>query len=304
MKSTVLLVAVIIIIAALSFFIYYQYQNAKEAPQGSHVYIGAIYDGQVKYGSYVSATISFGGGKSLEGKVYYVILSVWDNNKSYDQVGISSLNGSLFSTYSYTYVARNGTIEYRYDPHWFPIGPGTHLVSMQIRSGNVTFTVDGRSFIAFTGGNYFIISRNEVIGNVSYSDFTVYEEIYKFNGVLPYVAYNFTGISYSTQNSTYGVTSWAYFLHNVSEDYASTVFFLGNTVNIYNRKPLSLQLQIQNSESTAEVRISDLNFTVLGNTKYYVYLLPGNYDVTVSYLGNVKNYAVNLTKNYTLTIQL
>ncbi|MEM0138261.1 MAG: hypothetical protein QW100_00845 [Thermoplasmatales archaeon] len=303
MKSAVLLVIVIVVIVALSLFIYGEYQNGKTANQGSHVYIGAIYEGQTRYSNGVSATISFGGRNNLQGNVYYVILSVWDTNRSYDQVGVSSLNGSYFSTYSYTYITKNGSIRYVYDPHWFRIEPGVHRVSMHIYGGNVTFTVDGRSFVAFTGGNDFVISSNEVIGSVSYSDLTVYEEIYKFGGVLPGISYNFTDVCYSIENKTYSVTSWAYFIHNASVSYESIVFYLGNTINIYNRKPLMLQLEYESSKSSALVSIADFNFTASGNAKYYIYLLPGNYEMTVLYQGNAEYYTVDLTKNYTLTIQ-
>ncbi|MEM4778104.1 MAG: hypothetical protein QW062_01500 [Thermoplasmatales archaeon] len=303
MKSSVLLVIVIVVIAAFSLFIYSEYHNSKTANQGSHVYIGAIYEGQTNYSNAVSATISFGGKNNLQGNVYYVVLSVWDTNRSYDQVGISSLNGSYFSTYSYTYITKNGSIEYVYDPHWFPIKPGVHQVSMHIYSGNVTFTVDGRSFVAFTGGNHFVISTNELINSVSYSDLTVYEEIYKFSGVLPEISYNFTNICYSIANKTYRIDSWAYFIHNVSVSYESTVFYLGNTVNIYNGKPLTLELEYEGSKSSAQISIADFNFTASGNAKYYIYLLPGKYEIAVLYQGNMDYYTIDLTKNYTMTIQ-
>ncbi|MGC8645006.1 MAG: hypothetical protein ACP5UO_01900 [Thermoplasmata archaeon] len=303
MKSSVLLVIVVVIIAALSLFAYNQYLQGTRQSLNSHVYLGAIYSGNTEYGDQVSATISFTQGRNLENKIYYVVLSVWDSNRSYDQVGLSSLNGTFFSTYSYTFITKNGTIHYRYDPHWFLLRPGNHQVSMKVADGDVTFTVDGRSFVAYTGGNYFIISRTEVIGNASYSGFTVYEEIYKFDGSLPGISYNFTGVSYSTNNLTNPVNLWAHFSHNISISYDSLVFALGNTVNIYNSKPLSLGLQVVNYRGAVQINVSDLSLTISGNGKYYLYLLPGNYTVSVSYQGGYKNYTVLLTQNYTLSIQ-
>lgn len=304
MRSSVLLVIVILIIAALLLFVYGQYEHGIKEVPSSHVYLGAIYSGNTEYCKQVSASVSFSPGRNLQGNIYYVVLSVWDSNRSYDQLGISSLNGSFFSTYSYTYIGKNGTINYVYNPGWFSILPGDHHLSMEIAAGNVTFTVDNRSFTAYTGGNYFIISRTEEIGNASYSGFTVYEEIYRFHGSLPGISYNFTGISYSVGSTITPVTLWAHFSHNISSSFDSTVFALGDTVNIYNKNPLSLSLQVSNTRGVMLVNVSDLSLTISGNGVYHLYLLPGNYTVNISYQGGSRSYSVNLTENYTLQVQM
>jgi len=106
MRSSVLLVIVILIIAALLLFVYGQYEHGIKEVPSSHVYLGAIYSGNTEYCKQVSASVSFSPGRNLQGNIYYVVLSVWDSNRSYDQLGISSLNGSFFSTYSYTYIGK------------------------------------------------------------------------------------------------------------------------------------------------------------------------------------------------------
>lgn len=294
----VLLVAIVVVVAASGVYIYYESQGDQKQQNGSHVYLGAVYVGGTKYVDSISAKISFQDGSNLKGNVYYVILSIWDSNKSYDQLGIASLYGSFYSTYSYTSMV-NGTIQYHYSKRgWFPISQGDYVISMSARDGMVTFTFDNRSYTAFTGGNYFIMSQNEPIGNHSYAGFTIYEEIYNFSKIFPGISYNFSDVQYSSSNFTGYVTAWYLFSHNVS-NYTSYVYIRSGAVNLYNSPSLTLKIDVQNLTTPANLKVSDLNITVPRNGQYSVNLLRGNYTLYIVSSNQNKSLKVDLRTNDT-----
>ncbi len=308
MKSSVVLVVAVIVVAALGVYLYYNNQNKETTvPSGSHIYLGAIYNGQSEELSYVSASIDIGKGSDLNNTVYYVVLSIWDSNTSYDQVGIASIKGHFYSTYSYTYLL-NGSIQYLFKPDWFPISRGTHAISMAVKSGYVTFTVDSESFIAFTGGDYFIASQNEHIGNNStnYYGFTVYEEIYGFNNTLPSIPYNFSNIQADSINLGFmQISKWIPINHNISSSFSNAVYIVNNTVNIYNMPSFVLNVEIKNLQSPGLLSVSDIILPVNpGETLYPLNLLPGNYTLTLtidSQSSMTYNVSVRGTTEYTIT---
>ncbi|MCL5874754.1 MAG: hypothetical protein M1161_05400 [Candidatus Thermoplasmatota archaeon] len=295
----VILVAIVVVVAASGFYIFYENQADHKTQTGNHIYLGAFYGGTTKHVNYVSAKVSFQSGANLRGNVYYVILSIWDSNQSYDQLGIASLYGSFYSTYSYTTLV-NGSIQYHYIKRgWFPITPGDYLLSMSASKGAVTFTFDNTSFTADTGGNYFSMAPNEAIGNHSYAGLTVYEEIYNFTNEFPSIAYNFSDIQYRASNSTGYITNWYLFSHNVS-NYTSYVYMKSDTVNIYNSPPLTLKINVQNLSSGANLIISDLNITIPGNGQYSINLMKGNYTMYLVNSNLEKSYKIDLRIDNTL----
>jgi hypothetical protein len=295
----VLLVAIIVVVAASGLYIFYENQVSQKSQNGTHIYLGAFYGGTARNVNYVSAKVSFQSGANLRDNVYYVILSVWDSNKSYDQLGVASLYGSFYSTYSYTSL-ENGSIQYHYSKRgWFPISPGDYQLSMYASNGSVTFTFDNKSYIADTGGNYFSMAPNEAIGNHSYAGLTVYEEIYNFTNTFPGIAYNFSDLQYRSMNSNGYITNWYLFSHNVS-NYTSYVYIKSGAVNIYNAPPLTLKINVQNLSSSANLIISDLNITIPGNGQYSVNLLKGNYTLYIVNSNQYKSYKVDLRIDNTL----
>jgi hypothetical protein len=250
MKYYAVLAAVLIVIAGLGFFAYYDNSlHEQKVPSGSHTYLGVIYSGTPKQTNFISAIVNFDKGSNLNRSIYYVVLSIWDSNESYDQIGISSLDGRFYATYSYTEMV-NGSIKYIFDPSWFPIGPGTHMISMNISSGKLTFTFDNKSYQAYTGGYYFLVRENEPIGNRSFSGLTVYEEIYGFNKSLPGISFNFSKINYGTIGYPTGsITDWVHFAHNLTAIYNSTVYIKDGIVNITNILPHSLNAFIESIQS-------------------------------------------------------
>ena len=305
MKYYTVLVAAILVIAALGLYAYYENMDVKKPDSGTHVYLGAVYDGSLKYANSISANVDFGGTANLNDDIYYVVLSIWDSNLSYDQIGISSLKGVFYSTYSYTEIV-NGSIKYIFDPHWFPITPGNHSLSMYVSNGNVFFKFDKNTFAAFTGGNDFSISTNQKVGNHTFSGLTIYEEIYGFNNSFPGISFNFSNIQYGSPSSQGGaITNWAQFAHNltnVSNRLDTYVYMKSNVVNIYNSLPLTLTVKVQNLTTSASLLVADFNFTIQGSGQYSLNLLKGNYTIYLQYGGRVNSYNVSLDSNKTYQI--
>lgn len=292
-----IIVAIVIVVAASGFYVYYESQSNQEQPAtGSHIYLGAVYAGQPKSVDYVSANVNFNSGPNLKDTIYYDVLSAWDSNMSYDQIGIASLYGHFYSTYSYTTTV-NGTITYHYKKTgWFPISEGNHSLSMLADGGYVTFTFDNSSYVANTGGSNFTMSSNERIGNHSYAGLTVYEEIYGFNTTLPGISYNFSDVRFGTAGFPSGyVTNWAKFSHNISTNMTSYVYMKLDVVNIYNTHSLILTVEVQNLASPASLSVSDMNVTIPGSGQYEFNLIRGNYTIYLSYSNQTKSYRIFLT---------
>ncbi len=127
---------------------------------------------------------------------YYVLLSVWDNAGSYDQIGLSNTFGSWGFTYSYTTYCASG---YYYDPDYFTLAPGaTYTFTMAFSAGTLYYYVyQGETFIgglsAATGGTAFDVSSFYSCDNLTYYDFTDYEEVYYTHQVAPDFSFLFTG---------------------------------------------------------------------------------------------------------------
>ncbi|MGC8562267.1 MAG: hypothetical protein ACP5NO_03600 [Thermoplasmata archaeon] len=305
MKYYTVLVAAILVIAALGLYVYYENKDVQKTDSGTHIYLGAVYYGPLRYANSISANVDFGGDVNLKNNIYYVVLSIWDSNLSYDQIGISSLNGNFYSTYSYTEIV-NGSIKYIFNPHWFPISPGEHQLSMYVSSGNVFFKFDKNTFAAFTGGNDFAISTNQKVGNHTFSGLTIYEEIYGFNNSFPGISFNFSSIQYSTSSSQSStITDWTQFTHNltnVSKKFSSYVYMKSNIVNIYNSQPLTLTLRVQNIPTSASLVVSDFNLTIPGNGQYSLDMMKGNYTLYLQYGGKINSYNISLNSNMTYQI--
>lgn len=283
MKSVVLLVVVIIVLGGLVTVGVYNYthNNAKKQ-NGSHAYLGAIYYGQAKSIDYISANISFNGSSNLNNIIYYVVLSIWDNNDSYDQLGVASLNGKFFSTYSYTVTASNGSIKYIFSNQWFPIKTGNHTISMRIFAGYVSFVFDNYSIVKFTGGTHFLERSFNNFNGSRYSGLTVYEEMYGFNDKFPNFSYNFSDIQGGSVDNLSPITDWQFFNHSLSYSYSPYVFMSGNVVNIYNTSPLTLH-GIAEVSSPIYLKVADITLNISKNQEYSLGLMQGTYVISMEY---------------------
>ncbi len=268
-------------------------QNPK--PSGNHVYLGEIYNGKSLQILNFSFQISISKSIFKSDYVTYSVFSTWDSNGSYDQLGVSTINGETFATYSYT-VFKNNTITYEFNPKWFPIGAGTYSGYMSISNGYVQFRFDNKSFLAKTGGNYFVLTKYFKYGNASYAGTTIYEEIYNFKWVLPPINFNFSQI----EGGNNEITSWGLFLHNLSSNYSSYVFQTGNTINIYDAKPFFLKGYSSYSTGSYSLKIADFQIPLSSRGNYYLLLLPDNYTYQIFSQESGKIYdsgTINIEKN-------
>jgi len=202
-----------------------------------HYYAGGAYSGVRLISPTVAVNLQVPADRPEGGDAnfYYVILSVWDNAGSYDQLGFANDYGSWEIAYSTTsYCA--GT--YYYSPGAFPLHDGlTYSFEMSVSHGFVNFTVVGVgqvipvwSLTAGTGGSEFLLQRTYSCRSGSYYDYSDYEEVYGTSG--PNVPYDL----FFTNNSAGGdaVSSWSAFPPG-----SRPTAFAGTNVTVEN-EPFSL----------------------------------------------------------------
>jgi hypothetical protein len=151
---------------------------------------------------------------SVADTYYPLLLSVYDSNSSYDQIGILGQYGSWAVTTSDTRFNGTATV---YDAKvWHTLSPGYYWFGMSISRGVVTFTVtyeNGTTLLvehAITGGDSFVISPTffdkYTLG--MFSGFSVFEEVYNATGGSP--AFNmYARGSYFVSNGTKYASSWS-----------------------------------------------------------------------------------------------
>lgn len=283
MKLFVLFVVLILVAAGAGVLAYYDFGLRNRA--NNHVYLGAVYQGATERVNEISAVVEFGNGRNLAHSTYYVVLSAWDSNGSYDQVGISSIRGHFFAAYSHTETV-SGILNYEYDSEWFPISPGLYTIGLKANRGWVTFSLDSYSITVFTGANYIIVSPYQYVGNRSYTGLSVYEEIYGFNGMLPGISFNFSKIFISSTGIGQGyVDTWSLYDSNIPpNDSLSYRIFIGDgAINIYNVPAFILTIEVNNLLSPAYASVCDIYLSVVNGSLYPIELTRGNYTLFLEY---------------------
>jgi len=170
--------------------------NAGSAPAtsyGGHWYAGSVYSGTSKLNTWVISEISIPStAASDKSEFYYVLLSIWDNAGSYDQIGFSGDYGVWGLTYSYTTgPCTNPT--YVYTPDYFSLKAGQEYV-LAISSQNTPYTHLQVYTVSSTGvlSLIFDIGAPTGVSNPGLEqeafycgayDYTDYEEVY---GTLSY----------------------------------------------------------------------------------------------------------------------
>jgi hypothetical protein len=169
-----------------------------------HYYAGSVYSGSATTATKLQVSLRTPDDFPDSAAFYYVILSVWDNAGSYDQIGISNTYGTWGLAYSWTSYCAG---DYYYSPDAIALQRGTNFVfDMSIASGDVDFSAayasNGTSvwsYTADTGGTAFEISDSYDCDSDSWYDYTDYEEVYETTGpVVPYdlfFTYNQVGSS-------------------------------------------------------------------------------------------------------------
>jgi len=167
------------------------------AQYSGHYYAGTYYTGSNFTSHQLSATIQIPLDVAGSQDFYYVILSLWDNASSYDQIGFANSGGVFGIAYSTTSTCAG---YYYYSPDAYPLTPGlTYNFSMSISAGTVFFVVsylNGTPVWTLnqgTGGFYFVEAPFYSCFFSAYNititayDYTDYEEVYNTaNNVPPY----------------------------------------------------------------------------------------------------------------------
>jgi hypothetical protein len=179
---------------------------------GGHYYAGSVYSGSATTATQLQVTVQIPDDYPEGSSFYYVILSVWDNAGSYDQIGFTNDEGTWGLAYSWTsYCAAN----YYYSPDALTLQRGqSYDFDMFVSSGYVDFAAFYESnatiawsYSADTGGTAFEVAESYSCDSGSSYDYTDYEEVYNTTGpVVPYdflFTYNFVGTSLESSWSTW-----------------------------------------------------------------------------------------------------
>src|SRR5579872_24104 len=202
-----------------------------------HWYAGSVYKGASKTAQQVSTVIQVPSGSPSKTQFYYVLLSVWDNTGSYDQIGFSDDNGVWGLTYSTT-TGSCANPTYHFDADAKPLSAGATYQFSMIPSGGkgVVFFVlsgDGKTIIfdhlVKNGASDFSIANTYC----KYYDYTDYEEVYSNTAnSVPGSSFVFNVNAYINSGS-YSYPVWAKFLTN-EKPAVVTVFLSGSNVKIKN----------------------------------------------------------------------
>lgn len=197
------------------------------AAAGGHWYAGSVYNGTATNTSWVFTEISIPSASAPDAsEFYYVILSVWDNNGSYDQIGFTDDYGSWGLAWSYTTgICSNPT--YHYTPFALTLTPGqTYLfaITTHVGTGHTGVAEEAWS-VSTTGTTKAVYSSLKATGATnpgldqagfycgSY-DYTDYEEVYGNNSTAqpdPYGAPGgFVWFFHDNMNYTYTGPSAGY----------------------------------------------------------------------------------------------
>lgn len=200
---------------------------------GGHWYAGSVYSGPTTNTSWVFAEISIPSAAAPDtSEFYYVILSIWDNNGSYDQIGFTDDYGTWGLAWSYT-TGSCSSVTYYYSPDAVTLTPGqlylfaitTHL------SGGHTGVVEEAWSVSSTGATSSVYYSLKATGATDpglnqsgfycgYYDYTDYEEVYGNNSTAqpdPYGApggfvwffHDNLNYTYSGPSAGYNFVSWS-----------------------------------------------------------------------------------------------
>ena len=190
------------------------------AAYNGHYWAGSLYTGAAAIATDMRVEIQVPDDVP-QADFYYVLLSVWDNAGSYDQVGFTNDYGTWGVAYSTTSPVTSAggcptTPTYYYSPDAYSLTAGqSYYFGMSISAGAVQFTASAGgtgivvwSTSASTGGSDFLVQGSYPCGSFSWDDYTDYEEVYTTAGSVP--PYDFFFTNNHVTPSSYGgnVTAW------------------------------------------------------------------------------------------------
>jgi hypothetical protein len=184
-----------------------------------HWYAGGVYSSASTTASEVGTTVKLPSGAPSSTEYYYVILSIWDNTGSYDQIGFSDDYGVWGLTYSYT-TGPCTSPTYNYKPDVLTLQAGVkYSFNVSIASGG------GIDFDAYKGtknvyslyvpnGATSLQVDSTYCGDYGY---TVYEEAYMpTSTTVPASSFTFTSNSYHSGSTTKASTWSAFYISSPS----------------------------------------------------------------------------------------
>ncbi len=204
----------------------------------THWYAGSIWPSSITSQNartiYVNITVPSFAPNS--GEFYYVILSAFDNNGSYDQLGFSDSWGTWGLSYSWT-TGPTSDLTYYYSSNAMTLSTGTtYTFNITTQSGYTYFTVyQGSNIVwslnAFTGGNYLFLSSG-YSGDCDYSD---YEEVWNViqPGGSPAFDFNFSNNCWVSTGNVTNFAGWTPFFGGQQPSNVG-VIINGNSVLVNN----------------------------------------------------------------------
>jgi len=199
-------------------------QQALPPTTGGHYYAGSVYAGSAVLNNWVMMEISIPAGAPSSSQFYYVILSIWDNGGSYDQIGFANDYGSFQIAYSYT----TGTCaaSYVYSASAGALTAGQeYLFAITTAPGSYTSGAWEEVYtVSATGGLSLIFGLHAPTGATAGDgleqeayycgdyDYTDYEEVYgttTYTQPDPYQApYGFVWFFHENCNGASGCNAW------------------------------------------------------------------------------------------------
>ena len=209
---------------------------------------------------------------------YYILLSDWDSNGSYNQIGFSNYYGTWGLTYSWT-SGLHPNETYHYNPNVMVLSLGTtYTFSITTENGFTNFSarqggVQVWSEMAPTGGDYLFLE----FLYLEHADYTNYQEVWQTSvpGGSPAFDFFFFNNTWTTLDGNLNTaTNWTKYLTNDKPDNVY-VIIENDTVLIDN--PLSTVLFESNLQEASIV----FNGSIYTHGQNAVFS-PGNYSITAN----------------------
>ncbi len=258
---------------------------AASPPFVGHYYTGSIYNGPNRTASDLRVVIQVPDDVPQvgPGNFYYVLLSVWDNAGSYDQIGFADAFGAWGIAYSTTSYCGGS---YYYSPEAFVLQRGvSYAFEMTISSGTVRFSVtnaqDGQVvwvFAAVTGGSHFLEQSLFSCNSQWFYDYTDYEEVYYTSGkTVPYDLFFSNNTADGTPVTSWGITGSRVHPSGANIALANEPYYL----------TFSGGSDVTNLTSTTatESFSSNISIAVLSpdtSVNFSTYMFPNGWNVTFS----------------------
>ena len=225
---------------------------------------------------------------------YAILLSAYDSNGSYDQIGFDTYYNGLWGlTYSWTTGPLGGATYYPLNDTLYHnemnLSMGsTYAVSITVQNLTAVFTLsEGGTVIwsqnAPTGGNYLNLTR--FINNTDYFGYTDYEEVNYADGIggAPSFDFYFTNQYWADLNgSSHTATSWERFDKDPTTPSGVDIEIDGNSVFIVNPgapPPHPVDITVNSVDP-----------------------LPPHYSVFQVYHHGMRLDGQNISMNYTVTV--